>query len=615
MGRPAPEPAAARPFPWGVLVGACAVAVYVHTLGHGFSYDDDVVVVRNELLRSWSGVLQLFSSTEWSGAGVDAKVYRPLTGVTYALNRALAGPAAWSFHLVNVALHAAVSVLVFRLGKALGLSVLACGVAGLLFAVHPLHVESVANVSGRKDVLATLFVVATVLSHRWAVAGPRVRSLAPIVLYACAVLSKEIGVVAPALAVLLERASPGAPPLRAWLERSSLRRRAPLYLGYAGVAIAYLLAFGAVTRSTFQAELLAFENPAAVVPTGERLLTAVAVIGKGLLLWVLPTGQSPDYGFDAIPIARVPWDPRVLASVAVLAAWGWLAVRLRHRAPIVGVALGWTAVALLPTSNLLFPIGTIFGDRLLYLPSVALALLSGAAAAALLGLAPRPARVAAVALWAAALGAATVSYAAEWSDDLRLFAAAARRVPASATVHLKLAGELLKAQRPEEAIASARQALAIAPRLFRAQVVLAEALRTTGRPQEAAAVLADVLRAKGADADAAYCMGLVARDEGRLDDAGDWWTRALEVNPRHAESLESLALLDLARGRSDEALSLARRALSSDPGRAAAWYVVTSVLAAQGDAAAARRALERLSEVAGPELGDEVERLRRLLAP
>ncbi len=106
---------------WALVVALVAVAVYSQTLVRGFVYDNNAVVAGNALIRSLGGVLRIFSPTEWSGAGIEVRQYRPFTGATYAFNDAFTGLTPWSYHLLNVLLHVAVLVCVFFLGLRWGL--------------------------------------------------------------------------------------------------------------------------------------------------------------------------------------------------------------------------------------------------------------------------------------------------------------------------------------------------------------------------------------------------------------------------------------------------------------------------------------------------------------
>ena len=130
-------------------VAFAAVLPFVHTLGHGFAYDDGVEVVDNASIRTLDGIPRLFTQTAWSGAGHAVPAYRPVTTLTYALNHAVGGLHPLGYHLVNLLLHAGASVLLLVVLTRVALPLAAATMAALLFAVHPAHVEAVANVAAR----------------------------------------------------------------------------------------------------------------------------------------------------------------------------------------------------------------------------------------------------------------------------------------------------------------------------------------------------------------------------------------------------------------------------------------------------------------------------------
>ncbi|HEY6004012.1 MAG TPA: tetratricopeptide repeat protein [Anaeromyxobacter sp.] len=605
----APDDPPRRPYAWAALVAVAALALYVPTVGHGFVFDDDVVIVKNRLIRSVASLPELVSRNEWSGGGIDVRVYRPLTGVTYALNYAVSGLAPWSYHLANALLHGIVSALVLVLALTLGLPHRAAGMAALLFAVHPIHVEAVSNVIGRKDVLATAFLLAMAIGHMRATAGAAARAVLPILCYAGAMLAKEVGVVGVALVALQDLLRPvpaGEPPI-------PRRRRLLLYGGYAAALLLYLAAYRAVIAPVPPMPLRFEENPAAHAPTAERVMTAVAVFGKGVILHALPIRQSPDYSYAAIPPVASWLDARFLAGAALAAVWAGAGVLLRRRAPVVLWSFGWYAVALLPASNLLFPIATIFGERLLYLPSVALAVLAGTGFSVLSERArPRAVALGAAAVFAA-LSVATLRYSAAWADEETLFRKALEDQPAATRVHIKLA--LLTLDRdPQQALVHIRRSLEISERSLEAHLALATVLRKLGRPQEEEEALRRALALDPADALACYRMGRLAREAGRLDEAASWWRRALASSPRYAPALADLGTWHLIRGDTATALALNVRAVEENPEEASAWYNLGLLYRARGDSARSRAAFERFVAVAGPDYAAEAAATRKMLA-
>jgi len=463
---------------WETLIFAVAVLVFLRTVWYGWTYDDEVVIVANEHLRSLGNLGTIFSSTAWAGSGIETYLYRPLTIASFALNYAIAGLSPWSWHLVNVLLHGLVSVLVYRLGRAWGLEAGAAGLGALLFAVHPIHVSVVAGAVGRQDLLAAAFTLWMLLAHRRAADRGGWRMAIPVFAYAGALLTKEVGAVALGLVALQDwfRTHPGS-RLRLLRER----RTVILYSAYLFTLAAYLAVRTHVAGGLGVLGTHPLDNPLVAVSYGTRLLTAVALIGKGLLLLAAPFRQSPDYSYNAIPLATAFDDWRVLATLATLAAVVWLAIAKRRSDPYVALGAWWYAIALFPTSNLVFAIGTIFGERLLYVPSVAFCLLAGAALTSPRGRLRRAA-TAGAAIAMIGLTALTVRYTAAWRSNVTLFEWAVRVEPNSTKAHHKLGEVYYREGRTAAAIRELERALAIAPGNIFAAQTLAAIRNRTGPP-------------------------------------------------------------------------------------------------------------------------------------
>lgn len=583
-----------------IVVAAFAIVPFAGTVNHQFTYDDGTEVVLNSAIRSLRNVPAIFGETAWEGAGERAPIWRPLTTTTLALNHAAGALEPWGYHVVNVALHASVALLVLALGLVLRLAPLAAGAGAIVFAVHPVHVEAVVNVAGRKDLLATLFVLLGLLSH---VAALRRTSrwwcALPIAAVAAALLSKENGVIAPGLFVAWD--------LTVGRDAFALRRRraVALYVGYAATVVAYLVARQAVVGGFgFPVDTIPFvTNPLAHVAPGTRLLTAVAVLGQGLALVAWPAVLSPDYSFDAIPLVTTSLDPRFVLAALVIAVLGGVAVAFARRVPQVTFAIVWYAMAISPTANVLFPVGTIFGDRLLYLPSVALAILAGAVVARVVGdrrvlLRRAAAAVAVVAV--TMLMARTVAYAAAWRDDVTLTREAVRVYPACGTAHEHLGAALMRSGDVSEAIAeleTAVQILARAPELpARALIELGVAYERQARLLDAAAVYERLLGHERDHPDALWRLGVVHWAQGRREEAVVLWRRTVAVDPSHARAMTDLGIALEAQGNVAEAEAAWIRATEVEPQRAGAWLMLGDLYERRGELARAHAAWREFLE-------------------
>jgi len=343
-----------------LAVGLCALTVQVGALWNGFALDDMWIVAHNPLVQNTTGLWRAFAEPYWPG-NLTGQMYRPLVIASFALDRLLDG-AAW-MHAVNLLLHAGAAVAVAAVARRWAGSGAALA-AGLVFAVHPVHVEAVANLVGRSDVMAALFTLLAVFAGLVR-SSPAWSALA----LGAGLLSKENAAVAPALIVwgwmvgVVPRPARGAV---AWFAA-----------GWALVGVGYAAARYAVLHD--------YAGWSSVAPafTGQPplviRLNALSALADVARLLLFPLHLSADYSPDHRKVVTSLLDARVLLGAICLATWGALLARAWRRGDTVeAFGLGWVGIAFLPVANLLFPTGVLVAERTLYLPSAGLALALGA---------------------------------------------------------------------------------------------------------------------------------------------------------------------------------------------------------------------------------------------
>ena len=450
-----------------LAVAACAVVVYIGALWNRFAMDDIYIIVLNPLVRAADGdsFWRAFSSPYWP-AELGGKLYRPLVVATYVLDRLIDGPA-W-FHFINLFWHAAASVAVASLAHGLvgpTLGNRAGLVAGLLFAVHPVHVEAVANVVGRAELMAGAFAVASVYaglvrrSWVWCAAA-----------LALGLLCKENAAVVPGLIVL------------GWLSvaefRPPTRRAIVAFVGsWIVVGAAYLAVRWAVLHPFARLHDLA-PVFVGVGPVPVRL-TAVAAIADFTRLLVFPLTLRADYSPNERTLVTGFLDGRFFLGALALATWGALGLfAWRRGRRVEALGLGWVGVSLLPVANLLFPVGILVAERTLYLPSVGLAVAAGAWLSRLE--ARRLALV--VGLLILAGGVRTAFRVPVWRDDAAVTTSILDDAPESYRGPARTAGLLQSAGAARRALDAYQMAVRIYdhdPTLF---IGAADAAFTVGRP-------------------------------------------------------------------------------------------------------------------------------------
>lgn len=464
-----PQPGRApTPSPWRLyaVVAASAIVVYLGALRNGFAMDDVSIIATNTAVHRWAELWQAFGQPYWPPA-LGAALYRPLAIASYALDWQIGH--VWWMHAVNLLWHAGASVAVAAVLRRWTGSDRAALLGGVLFAVHPVHVEAVANIVGRAELMTTLFTLLAV----YAALGPDRLGWSMAAL-ALGLLSKETAATAPALIVWGWIVGIARPPAR---------RRWAYAVAWAALAVGYLAVRWAILHSYTGFHVLAAVFVGAS-PLAVRL-TAIAAFADFARLLVFPLTLRVEYSPAERTLVTSPLDGRCGLGLLCLAAWAALVVLAWRRGRrIEAFGLGWVAIGLLPVANLFFPIGVLVAERTLYLPSVGLAL---AVAAWLRHLPTR--RVMLLAGAVALLGGArTVERVPVWRNSRTVTLSVLEDSPRSYSGPARMIGIYLAERQPARALEAFRVSTGLYDRVPAVYLQGADAAFTLGRPQ-----LADTL--------------------------------------------------------------------------------------------------------------------------
>ncbi|HMA24710.1 MAG TPA: hypothetical protein VKP00_11965, partial [Gemmatimonadaceae bacterium] len=332
-----------------------------------FAYDDRYAVEQNAVVHSlhawWRGFAMSYWGPEWGNDG-----YRPLTILAFRIEWAIGHGAPQVFHAANILLYVVASLLVLSLARKI-LPLQAAWIAAAFFAVHPVHVEAVANIVGQSELLvACAFLGATLLYLQDRMRGALRPHTAVFVaiLYAIGCLAKEHAITLPAILIAAElTVIQDATPLR---ER--ILRLRPFYLALMAVGVAFI---GVRSRVLVDHSLGGFAPFAPFqtlnISARDRMLTALGVVPEWMRLLLWPARLSSDYGPPGIEIAQglsITQLPGLLLLVAIVA----FAIVLRRRQRVISFGICLTALTLLPSSNFILPAGIVLAERTLFLPSV-----------------------------------------------------------------------------------------------------------------------------------------------------------------------------------------------------------------------------------------------------
>jgi Flp pilus assembly protein TadD len=533
-------------------LGAMTLGAFSGVLDCDFvAYDDPSYVCRNPMVDQGLGRAAFL----WAFTASHGGNWHPLTSLSHLLDCSLFGLRASAHHAVNLGWHTLNVVLVFvvwtRLAGGRGLARWRSALVAGLFAWHPLHVESVAWISERKDVLCTAFWLATLLAYLHYAEQPSWRRYLPVALgTALALLAKPMAVTLPGTLLLLDFW-----PSRRWRARSwaaLLWEKTPLFLLAFGIGVATVFAQHSVDATGFGTQW----------GLGERLGNAVVAYARYLGKMLCPGTLAPFYPHPG----AWPWWA-VLGAVALLGAGCWLAWRERIRRPWLAWGWGWYLGTLLPVLGIVQVGGQSIADRYTYVPLMGIFTVIAWGAAEFAE--RRPAwRGTIAALSVLALGACFVRTTRQvpiWRDGIRL----AEQIRAAAGEHVityrEMGAALAFAERPDaEVRAQYRRGLELQPDypFFLNELGLSEA--RAGRFPEAVSFMEKVCATVPNKATAWTNLASVHLTAGNLDAAAKALRKAVNLEPNDAEARRLTARLYVAQNRMSDAREELEKAVRLD---------------------------------------------------
>ncbi len=539
-----------------LLLAAAVFAAFAPVLSAGFVIiDDERYVLRNPHVQQ--GFTR--DAVLWAWTAAHASNWHPLTWLSHLLDWQLYGNAPAGHHFTSLLLHALNAVLLFLLLDQLTGKVGRSFFAAALFALHPLHVESVAWVAERKDVLSTLLWILTTWAY---VSWTRERGGARRILVGCllalGLTAKPMLVTLPLTLLVLDFW-----PLSRWPESRDGRARWRVAWPLVREKLPLLLiaaASGAVTlavQSAGRAVGSVQEFPVAA-RLGNALVSCVAYLAK--MVWPARLAVFYPHPGTSLPL----WKP--IAAAAVLAAVTWIAVRLRRSHPYVLAGWAWYLITLLPVLGLVQVGEQAMADRYTYVPLigpfVAAAWGVPEAVRAALRAARRGDAGAGAVRVALPLGAVSLllvlslvtrAQASTWKDSLSLFSRAIEVTRGNYLAHVDLGTALSRAGRADEALAHFDQAVRIKPDNASAHYNLGVEFARRGRETEAGEQYAQALALDPGYAAAHNNLGILLAGQGKTAEAARHYAEAARLDPEFAEAHYNLAVVLDAEGRYDEA--------------------------------------------------------------
>jgi protein O-mannosyl-transferase len=531
-----------------VLAVCCALVlavffVFGQTLGHEFiNYDDDIYVYRNQQVAhgftaGWFG---------WALTSKQCSNWHPLTWLSHTLDGQLFGPSPGAHHGTNVLLHAAGAVALFLVLRRMTGDFWQSGFVAAAFAIHPLHVESVAWVAERKDLLSGLFFMLTLgaylgyVRHRFSWA----RYLAVVACFALGLTAKPMLVTLPFVLLLLDywplgRLAFGESSNEA-SEANARPPRPPVWVLFVEKVPLLLLSAAScvVTVWAQQDAIRPLEHLSLATRMANAAVAYVAYLGK----MFCPTNLAVIYPHRGAGLPA--WQ--VVAALVVLGAITAGVVVLRRKCPYLLVGWLWYVGMLVPVIGIVQVGLQSMADRYTYLPQIGL-YVAVAWGAAQLTRSWRYRGLACGLAAAVSLGALMIAAREQtsyWHDSETLFTHTLGCTPPNSIAHCNLAGVLLDKGDTDRAVEQFEKALAVQPNPdpVKALTNLGDALTRQNRYDEAIDRCEEALKIDPDYADAHYNLAVALRLRGRLDDAIEHFRESLRLQPGCADAHNNLGI-------------------------------------------------------------------------
>jgi tetratricopeptide (TPR) repeat protein len=548
--------------------------LFSNSLGREFIWDDAALIQQNYLIQDLDNLPQLFIRDFWAFAEEEGKGhdrYRPLISLSYLIDLRLWGDRPPYYHVTNLLFHIFSSVLVYFILRAIFEKRWPAWLGALLFAIHPIHTESVSWISGRTDVICGFFFFLALFLYLSARKGGRwTHAAGSLVAFLLALLSKEMAVTLPLVIALYNLCFDESPQGERWWDdlRARLGQAAVESLPYLVVLVLYLTirlqVLGFVIESTDKMAG-SLQNFSSLQGLGAMLLLSAKIVALDLRLLVLP---FPLNAHRLVSDLESNFGPTVWLSLLIVVAVLALSILVLRRAPAYAFASLFFFATILPVSGVL-SIGDFVSERFLYVPSLAVCL---AAALLCTALWQRRRTWGLVLSLLIVLPWATLTYRrnADWRDGLTFWSQTVAASPRSTIAHNHLGLEFWYREQYEQAIAQFEQVLQLDEENQNAYNNLAGVYFSQERYQEAEAHYRQAIALAPQNALFHFNLGVVYE---RLDDpekAVTAYQEALALNPRLAAAYHNLGLLHSRMGRWAEATFYLERVLDIEPTSAAA---------------------------------------------
>lgn len=522
-----------KPAAFGFFIVVSSIAVYINSLGGDFIWDDIEQIVENPVIMDLSNVPYFFTSDLWrliDNPTIGSYYYRPLFLLSLASDYSLWGLNPLGYHITNIMLHSLVSIMVYLIGRRLFRNNPAALVGSLIFAVHPVHVESVAWISGRTDPMAALFLLFSFhLYTLFKEDKNNILLFLSLAAYFLSLLSKEMAITLPLLLAAYEFS---------FHEKQPGERRIKSMWAiclYILVSIAYLY-----IRATILGEAIGGASSSSS-PLYMRLYTSFGILLDYIRIVILPINLKVLY---EIPLKVSFFDWNVLLPLLLLVSLLITTCIAYKRERILFFTGIWFFITILPISNIVPLKPTMMAERYLYVPSIGICLLAGLVSYKIYTKGHQISIyfTAFIVILISLLSSITFQRNRLWANETTYFTQSAKDAPDNAYAHHNLGDVYRKKGHMEKAIEEWRTAVRLYPLHAEANNSLANIALIQENYQEAVNRYRIALKGRPENSEAHYNLAMTLERLGNKEEAMFHYREFMRTaSPKHQYIIEEIA--------------------------------------------------------------------------
>ena len=543
------------------LIFFISILVYFNSLQNEFTFDDITIIKNNLLIRDIKNTPEIFTTGYWwGGLYKNDGLYRPLVILSYALNFSIHKLEPFGYHLINVLIHSLNSILIFLLIKKITNDISISVLSSIFFAIHPIHTECVSGIIGRAELLSTFFTLLSFLMYlktKQYLFGKRYLFYSlSLIFFALGLLSKENAITLLLILIIYDFCFNNDFKLKHIFLGNN--KMIYFYIGYVIIIVIYLLLKFALFDSILITQEISFiDNPLIDQPFAQSKLTALFLILKGILLLVFPLNISADYSYNQIGIINTFSDIRLYVTIFfVIIILLLLIYSYRKRERLLLFSLIFYFGTVIITANLFFFVGTIFAERLLYLPSIGycfiLAILLNKFFVFLINRERGKHLIFLMNIICIVIilfySSRTIIRNFDWKNNLTIFLKTTKTSSNSAKIYMNLGIEYLSMNDLEKALYFESKALAIFPEYGDALNTIGAIYFQKGELDKAQSYFEEAIKLNQKFFAGHSNLGLILKQKGDFKKAIEEFEKSIQLNPHQYEAYYNISLCYIALG-------------------------------------------------------------------